>query len=97
MNGLPRKHRKLHLVLMTCERKRSEMTHIRHLYRMESKQVVKRSKLTEVAVDPKPIERQKVSTVFKAFSDETVSALRTQHLAEDTNGAIYFLSQFIAF
>ena len=35
------------------------------------------SKLTDGAVRPKPMERQRVSTCLKAFCDETCSALRT--------------------
>ena len=35
------------------------------------------SKLTEVAVMPKPIERQKVETCLRVFCDETVAALTT--------------------
>ena len=35
------------------------------------------SKLTEVAVKPKPIERQKVDTCLRVFCDETVAALTT--------------------
>ena len=40
-------------------------------------------KLTEIAISPKPIERQNVATMLKVFCEETVAALR-QHPHLDT-------------
>ena len=55
------------------------------------------SKLTEISVDPKPIERQKVSTVLKVFCDETYSALKVHLSMENVEGTLDFLYLFITF
>ena len=48
------------------------------LFYLESKNnLPKMSKLNEVSVFPKPIERQKVSSVLNVFSDNTITALMT--------------------
>ena len=46
-------------------------------YDLESKSLVKLSNLTETAVAPKPIERQRVSTCLQIFSERTHAALLT--------------------
>ena len=46
-----------------------------NVFKSEQNKLVKPSKLTEVSVFPKPIERQKVSTCLKIFSEEAVAAL----------------------
>ena len=51
--------------------------HIIDLYRHEQEHLVKLSKLTNVSVFPRPIERQKVSTCLKIFCDETITGLKT--------------------
>ena len=50
---------------------------IKKLYELEQNSLVKLSKLTDVAVSPKPIERQKVETCLRVFCDETISAMET--------------------
>ena len=45
------------------------------LYKLESEKLVKLSDLNEVAIAPKPIERQSVSTYLRVFSDKTYHAL----------------------
>ena len=45
------------------------------------------SKLNEVSVKPKPIERQKVSTCLRVFCEETSAALRTHPGLEGNTGA----------
>ena len=67
------------------------------LHRLESGNLVTLSRLDSKSVAPKPVERQKVSTCLKVFSDETVSALKT-HPGIDANevtGTITFLNVFI--
>ena len=72
---------------------------IKMLYDIEKEQLVKLSKLTDVAVTPKPIERQKVSTCLKVFCDETLSALETHPriTTENVRGTTLFLSKIIKF
>ena len=49
--------------------------HLKCLYKLESEKLVKLSDLNEVAIAPKPIERQSVSTCLRVFSDKTYHAL----------------------
>ena len=49
---------------------------LQSIYEKEKKGVIKLSKLAEVSVYPKPVERQ-VTHCLKLFSDETVAALKT--------------------
>lgn len=68
-----------------------------NLYELEKNNLVKLSKLDAVSVNPKPIERQRVSTVLKVFCDETVAALEC-HSQLDSNsvsGTVKFLKIFI--
>ena len=55
------------------ERKTAKWADIITLYNLEANQIVKLSKLTEVSVYPKPIEKQRVSTCLQVFCDETLS------------------------
>ena len=48
------------------------------LYRLESSCIIKLSKLNEVAISPKPIERLKVSTCLGVFCEKTFTALLTR-------------------
>ena len=59
--------------------------------------MVKPSKLTEIAVNPKPIERQRVSTCLKVYSNETSVALKLRNELGGTSGTVLFLEQFIEF
>ena len=58
---------------------------------------MKLSKLSDVAVYPKPIERQKVSTCLQVFCDETINALKTHPDVIDGDGTISFLTKFVKF
>ena len=49
--------------------------HLRDLYREECEMILCMSSLDEVAVYPKPIERQRVSTCFKVFCEKIIVAL----------------------
>ena len=50
------------------------------------------SKLNKVAVQPKPIERQNVSTCLRVFCDETIAALRVHPglNSEEVEGMVPF-------
>lgn len=49
--------------------------HLKELYLLECDNLLKMSSLNEIAVTPKPIERQRVSTCLKVFCDNTYNAL----------------------
>lgn len=67
----------------TCEltfldggvQKTAKWRHLVDLYKCESEHLLKLSDLDEVSVSPKPVERQRVSTCLKVFSEKTKSAL----------------------
>ena len=48
------------------------------LHKLEAEGSVKRSKLTESSVYPKPIERQSVATCLRVFCKETYTAITNQ-------------------
>ena len=56
-------------------RKTAKWSHLVELYKLEAESLVKMSDLDEVSVLPKPIERQRVSTCLKVFSEKTHQAL----------------------
>ena len=56
------------------------------LYKLESASLLKLSKLNEVAISPKPIERQKVSICLRIFCEETHTALITHPGMEGEEG-----------
>ena len=62
--------------LVDDERKVAKWDDLKRLYQLESNDLVKTSKLTEIAVNPKPIERQRVSTCLKVFSKRNVCCLK---------------------
>ena len=53
---------------------------VKELFEHEKSQFVKLSKLTESAVNPKPVERHKVCHCLKVFCDRTVAAIKTHPL-----------------
>ena len=70
------------------------------LYKLESSITEKNSgirglsKLTEVAIQPKPVERQRVSTCLRVFCDETCSALRVHSVLRDqSQGTALFIQR----
>lgn len=66
--------------------KRAKWAHLEQLFKAERNSVLKLSKLNEVAVYPKPIERQKVSTCLKIFCAETKAALTLHPDMENVEG-----------
>ena len=81
------------------QKKVAKWADIIELYELESNKdkLATMSSLTEVAVYPKPVERQKVSTCLQVFCDETLSALRVHPELKNNEGTIEFLSFFIDF
>ena len=81
------------------QKKVAKWADIIELYELESNKdkLATMSSLTEVAVYPKPIERQKVSTYLQVFCDETLPALRVHPKLKNNEGTIGFLSYFIDF
>ena len=61
------------------------------LFRTEEGKLVKPSKLTDISVFPKPVERQKCTTCLKIFSEETVAAFKTNKDIKDADGIISFI------
>lgn len=57
------------------QQKTAKWQHLVDLFKLEKGELVKMSDLEEVAVWPKPIERQRVSTCLKVFSEKTQQAL----------------------
>ena len=51
--------------------KTAKWSHLVKLYQLESGSLVKLSKLNEVVIEPKPVERQSVASCLRVFSDET--------------------------
>ena len=68
--------------------------HLRKLQKMEEGPLVKMSRLNYTAVNPKPIERQKVDTCLRVFCDETIQALKEVDLGEDASGTINMFVKF---
>ena len=63
------------------------------LQKMESKSLIKLSRLNEVAVTPKPIKRQNVETCLRVFCDNTTAALESH--PEIDHQAVTGTSNFI--
>ena len=56
------------------------------LYQLESGSLVELSMLNEVAIEPKPVERQSVASCLRVFSDETVAGLLNHPCMKDEVG-----------
>ena len=72
--------------------------HLTKLYQLESDSLLKMSKLNEVAVAPKPIERQKVASCLKVFCEESYNALLNHPGMADQNdreGTAIFIQKVI--
>ena len=72
---------------------------IRKLQKLEDGNLVKMSKLTYVAANPKPIERQKLDTCLEVSCDETVDALRFHPDVQDesVDGTVTLIAEIIEF
>ena len=72
----------------------AKWSHLIELFNLEKDHLVKLSSLTETSVFPKPIERQRLSSCLKIFSEKTNAALRTISRIDenDAEGTVKFLS-----
>lgn len=77
--------------------KLAKWSDLKILHNFEKENIVKLSRLNDIALAPKPVERQNVSTCLRVFCDETLNALKTHPLLENVEGTIAFLSIFISF
>ena len=73
----------------------ADFNRIKDLYKWEKKDKVKMSELDEVSVYPKPIERQRLSTCLKVFSEKTIVALEDYGKVKsvDVSGTVLFLTK----
>ena len=53
--------------------------------------------MTEVAVNPKPVERQRVSPCLEVFCDNTLSSLKSHPELQNKDRTVIFLSKIIEF
>ena len=79
------------------EEKVAKRTDIENLYKLESQHLVKTSELSEVAVCPSPIERQKVSLCLNVFCDETVCALKCHSKMQNAKDTVVFIKKALQF
>ena len=56
-------------------KKVARWSHLVELYKLEAEGLVKMSKLTEISVYPKPIQRRTVATCLRVFCEETYTAI----------------------
>ena len=69
------------------------------LYELESNSLVQLSRLNYVAVHPKPVERQRVSTCLRVFREETIAAFESHEgiNKDEVEGTVLFLKLFNEF
>ena len=67
------------------------------LFRLEASHCVSLSRLDSKSINPKPIERQNVTTCLRVFSDETLAALKTHPAVnqDEVRGTAAFIKIFI--
>nr|XP_047136892.1 uncharacterized protein LOC124813634 [Hydra vulgaris] len=70
---------------------------LKHLHETEKRSLVKLSKLNDVTVAPKPIERQKVSTCLPIFCEETFAALKSCSNIGKSDSTIRFIEIILKF
>ena len=63
----------------------------------EKNNLVRLSDLTDVATEPKPIERQRVETALKVFSENTAAAIATNPQLTDTEDTVIFIRKVLKF
>ena len=79
------------------EEKVAKWTDIENLYKLESQHLVRTSKLSEVAVYPSSIERQKVSLGLEVFCDEIVCALKCHSKMQNSKDTVVFIEKVLQF
>ena len=67
------------------------------LFNVEKKDMFRPSRLKEVSVFPKPIERQRVATCLNIFSDDTIADLKSNETVHNNEGTIHFFEMIVRF
>ena len=78
----------------------AKWSHIKKFQKLEDGALVKMSKLTYVAANPKLIKRQKVDTCLKVFCEETINALKLHPKCmqnDNVDGTVLFLTKVVQF
>ena len=74
----------------------AKWSHLKQLFELESGSMIKLSSLNEVAVAPKPVERQRVSSCLRVFCERTYHALLNHSgLSDDKYDTAIFLNKVI--
>ena len=74
----------------------AKWAHLKQLYHFESERLVKITDLNEIFIAPEPIERQRVSTCLRVFSETTYNALLTQSgISVDKNDTALFINKIL--
>ena len=74
----------------------AKWAHLKLLYRLQSERLIKFSDLNEFYTAPKPIERQRISTYLKIFSDKIYNELLSQsRINADKNGVVFINKVYI--
>ena len=74
----------------------AKWTYLKQLHQLESQSLVTLSDLNEVAVAPKPVERQRVSTCLRVFSEKTHGALLTHpNLCHESGDTAIFINKVL--
>ena len=68
---------------------------MKKLVELENNPIVKVSKLNEVSICPKPIERQNVALCLKIFCVETLTALKIHPEMQDSGGTVDFIENIV--
>ena len=70
--------------------------HVRTLHKLESDKLVKLSDLNDISIAPKPVERQRVATCLRVFSEKNYNALLTHpEMNENIEDTAIFLNKVI--
>ena len=67
------------------------------LFNVEKKDMFRPSRLKEVSVFPKPIERQREATCLNIFSDDTIADLKSKETVHNNEGTGHFLEMIVRF
>ena len=77
--------------------KTTKWVDLKKLVELENNSIVKLSKLNEVSICPKPIERQNVALCLKIFCVETLTALKVNPEMQDSGGTVDFIEKIVVF
>ena len=77
--------------------KTAKWVDLKKLVELENNSIVKLSKLNEISICPKPIERQNVALCLKIFCVETLTALKIHPEIQDSGGTVDFIEKIVDF